>query len=175
MLDTRRLAAFSADRPQQRLSPGDQSDMNSRRRYLARELLADAGRRTSDDGPWTEPSLINLHSHIGLQGAPGRAPANFGQDQLLLPPSTLRTCPVMNEASSDAIKTMALATSYDRPRRSIGTVVTRAALFSGVCVKRVNIPVSIGPGATPFTRIPDLTVSSATDLVSPSTACLLPT
>ena len=70
----------------------------------------------------------------------------------------------MNEASSDAMKTIALATSSERPRRSIGTVVTRAALFSGVCVKRVNMPVSIGPGATPFTRIPDLTVSSATDL-----------
>src|ERR1700739_2570948 len=70
VLDTRRPGAFSADRPQQRLSPGDESDMNSCRRYLARELLADTGRRTSDDGPWTEPSLINLHSHIGLQGAP---------------------------------------------------------------------------------------------------------
>jgi hypothetical protein len=44
-----------------------------------------------------------------------------------------------------------------------------------VLVKRVNIPVSVGPGATPFTRIPDLAVSSATDLVMPSTACLLPT
>src|SRR5258707_13407565 len=29
VLDTRRLRAFSADRPQQRLSPADQSDMNS--------------------------------------------------------------------------------------------------------------------------------------------------
>ena len=41
--------------------------------------------------------------------------------------------------------------------------------------KRVNIPVSVGPGATAFTRIPDLAVSSATDLVIPSTACLAPT
>jgi hypothetical protein len=29
VLDTRRLRAFSADRPQQGLSPADQSDMNS--------------------------------------------------------------------------------------------------------------------------------------------------
>jgi len=79
----------------------------------------------------------------------------------------------MNEASSDAMKTIAFATSSERPRRSIGTVVASAALFSGVRVKRVNMPVSIGPGATLFTRIPDLTVSSATDLVIPSTACLL--
>ena len=81
----------------------------------------------------------------------------------------------MNEASSDAMKTIASATSSERPRRPIGTPVTRAALFSGVPVKRVNMPVSVGPGATPFTRIPDLAVSSATDLVMPSTACLLPT
>ncbi len=30
----------------------------------------------------------------------------------------------MNEAPSDAMKTIALATSAERPRRSIGTVVT---------------------------------------------------
>jgi cytochrome bd-type quinol oxidase subunit 1 len=53
----------------------------------------------------------------------------------------------MNEASSDAMKTIALASSSERPRRPIGTVVTRAALFSGVPVKRVNMPVSVGPGA----------------------------
>ena len=41
------------------------------------------------------------------------------------------------------MKTIALATSSERPRRSIGTVVTRVALFSGVRVKRVNMPVSI--------------------------------
>src|SRR5260370_21731504 len=65
----------------------------------------------------------------------------------------------MNEAWSDAMKTIALASSSERPRRPIGTPVTRAALFSGVPVKRVNMPVSVGPGATPFTRIPDLAIS----------------
>jgi hypothetical protein len=34
------------------------------------------------------------------------------------------------------------------------------------------MPVSVGPGATALTRIPDSAVSSATDLVMPSTACL---
>ena len=72
----------------------------------------------------------------------------------------------MNEASSDAMNTIALASSSVRPRRPIGTVVVSAALFSGVPVKRVNMPVSVGPGATPFTRIPDLAISSATDLVN---------
>src|SRR3981189_3567680 len=60
----------------------------------------------------------------------------------------------MNDASSDAMKTIALACSSGRPRRPIGTPLTRAALFSGVPVKRVNMPLSVGPGATPFTRIP---------------------
>src|SRR6185295_8690414 len=95
--------------------------------------------------------------------------------QWLLPPSTLRMWPLINEASSDAMKTIALASSSVRPRRPMGTVVTRAALLSGVPVKRVNMLVSVGPGATAFTRIPDLASSSATDLVMPSTACLLPT
>src|ERR1700688_1938738 len=52
----------------------------------------------------------------------------------------------MNEASSDAMKTIALASSSERPRRPIGTPVTRAALFSGVPVKRVSMPVSVGRG-----------------------------
>ena len=80
----------------------------------------------------------------------------------------------MYEAPSDAMKRIALASSSERPRRAIGTVVTRAALLSGVPVKRVNMPVSVGPGATALTRIPDFASSSAKDLVMPS-ACLLPT
>ena len=47
-------------------------------------------------------------------------------------------------------------------------------MFCGVPVKRVSMPVSVGPGATPFTRIPDGAISRATDRVMPSTACLLP-
>ena len=81
----------------------------------------------------------------------------------------------MNEASSDAIRTIAFATSSERPRRFIGTVAIKAVLFSGVRAKRVNMSVSIGPGATAFTRIPLVANSSATDLVIPSTACLAPT
>src|SRR5580704_16113349 len=78
--------------------------------------------------------------------------------------------PVMNEASSDARKTIASATSSGRPRRSIGTVAARAALFSGVLAKRVNKPVSVGPGATAFTRIPDLAVSHAIEGITKSVA-----
>jgi len=77
--------------------------------------------------------------------------------------------------SSDAMNTMPSATSSERPRRPSGTCVARAALFSAVPVKRVSMPVSMGPGATALTRIPDLAISSATDFVMPSTACLAPT
>ena len=51
------------------------------------------------------------------------------------------------------------------PTRPLGTPVSGAALFSRVPVKRVNM--LVGPDATPFTRVPDLTISSATDLVMP--------
>ena len=69
----------------------------------------------------------------------------------------------MNLASSDAMKTIPSATSSERPSRPNGTCAAKAALFSAVPVKRVNMPVSVGPGATAFTRIPDLAISSATD------------
>lgn len=51
----------------------------------------------------------------------------------------------------------------------------RRLVLDTVPVKRVSMPVSVGPGATALTRIPDLAISSATDLVMPSTACFAPT
>src|SRR6185369_2453875 len=90
-----------------------------------------------------------------------------------LPPSTEYDAPVMNDALSEARKTMACATSSGLPSRLSATVAVRPAFFSSVPVKRFNIPVSIGPGATMLTRTPDGAASSAADLVSPSTACLL--
>jgi len=53
------------------------------------------------------------------------------------------------------------------------TVAARPAFLSSVPVKRFSIPVSIGPQATMLTRTPEEAASSAADLVSPSTACLL--
>jgi hypothetical protein len=58
-------------------------------------------------------------------------------------------------------------TSSERPSRPSGTCAARAALFFDVPVKRVSMPVSVGPGATAFTRIPDLAISSATDSSCP--------
>ena len=90
-----------------------------------------------------------------------------------MPPSTSNTVPEMYEASGEEMKTMASASSVGVARRRNGTVATSAASTSLVPVKRSSIAVSVGPGATAFTRMPELPCSSATDLVSPSTANLL--
>jgi len=75
---------------------------------------------------------------------------------------------VINEASSDAMKTIALACSSESPRRAIGTCVTRAAL-SLRRVRKAGQHAGVYPDQVPprFTRMPDLTVSSATDFVMP--------
>src|SRR5579862_6432372 len=90
-----------------------------------------------------------------------------------LPPSTRYEAPVMNEALSDARNMMVWAMSSGLPTRLSGTVAAKLAFLSTVPVKRFSIPVSTGPGATTLTRTPDAAASSAADLVSPSTACLL--
>jgi hypothetical protein len=86
----------------------------------------------------------------------------------VLPPSTRYDAPVMNDALSDARNMMVWAISSGLPIRLSGTVAASPAFLSAVPVKRFNIPVSIGPGATKFTRTPDAAASSAADLVSPS-------
>src|SRR5580704_6755442 len=100
-------------------------------------------------------------------------PIRPGNHLAVLPPSTMYDAPVMNDALSDARNMMVWAISSGLPTRLSGTVAARPAFLSGVPVKRSSIPVSIGPGATMLTRTPDAAASSAADLVSPSTACLL--
>src|SRR5712692_3561133 len=74
------------------------------------------------------------------------------------------------------MNTMAFAISSGVPMRLVGMCVSRKfALFSFVCAKRLNIPVSVGPGPTMLTRTPVPASSMAADFVMPSTACLLPT
>src|SRR4029077_6898495 len=90
-----------------------------------------------------------------------------------LPPSMRYDAPVMNDALPDARNMMVWATSSGLPVLLSGTFAARLAFLSSVPVKRFSIPVSIGPGATMFTRTPDEAASSAADLVKPSTACLL--
>jgi hypothetical protein len=91
----------------------------------------------------------------------------------VLPPSTRYDAPVMKDALSNARNIMVWAISSGLPTRLSGTVAARPAFLSSVPVKRFNIPVSIGPGATMLTRTPEEASSSAADLVSPSSACLL--
>ena len=82
----------------------------------------------------------------------------------------------MKEAFSEATKTMVSAISSGRPSRFSGTPAAKAALRSSeLPAKRLSISVSMGPGATIFTRIPKGAPSNAADLVNPSTACLLAT
>ena len=91
------------------------------------------------------------------------------------PPSTFRMYPTIWDALSDAMRLMVSATSSLKQRRLNGTCTARAALLSGVPVKRVYMPVSVGPGAPTVTRIPELAIPSATDLLNPSKACVPPT
>src|SRR5271169_3832740 len=106
--------------------------------------------------------LTSLCLTVGSAGYP----ADF-------PPSTESTWPVIKAALSEARKTMASAISSGFPTRLSGTVETRPAFLSALPVKRLSISVSVGPGATALTRTPEPATSSAADLVSPSTACLL--
>src|SRR6478672_959254 len=79
----------------------------------------------------------------------------------------------MNDALSDARNTMVRAISWGLPARLRGTPAIKPAFLSALPVNRFSIPVSTGPGATALTRTPNAAPSSAADLVSPSTACLL--
>ena len=68
------------------------------------------------------------------------------------PPSTERTAPFTNAASSEARYRYAYATSFGSPRRRTGvrsTIVAR--IFSGIC-RTISVPMN--PGATAFTVIP---------------------
>ena len=91
----------------------------------------------------------------------------------VLPPSAAKVAPVLKDALSDARNTITWAISSGLPTRLSGTVETKPAFRSSVPVNRVNMPVSIGPGATTLTRTPNSAASSAAERVSPSTACLL--
>jgi hypothetical protein len=93
----------------------------------------------------------------------------------VIPPSTGIEAPVMYDAFAEATKAITCAISSGAATRLTGTMETSAALFSSMLVKRVSIPVSVVPGATTLTRTPVPATSSAADLVSPSTACLLAT
>src|SRR5262249_13725901 len=85
-------------------------------------------------------------------------------------------CPVTKEAASEQSQTTASAISSGLPARPIGWAAAMAASTLGCWrVIRLIIGVSIAPGQTTFTRMPDLAYSKAAVLVSPTTPCLLAT
>ena len=92
----------------------------------------------------------------------------YGMDQRVKPPSTQSTCPVMNGESQKNIT--ASATSSAVPMRPAG-VSSMSALISAL-LRREFILVSISPGATQFTVIPEGPSSFANALVMPDRADL---
>ena len=85
-----------------------------------------------------------------------------------LPPSTDSTCPVMNEASSEARNSTADAISSGVPARNSGVSSQIPAIT--VSSKQRVMSVSTKPGATQLTRMPLGATSFASDLVYPITA-----
>src|SRR5260370_722679 len=81
--------------------------------------------------------------------------------EAVLPPLTLMTWPVMNDALREATNTMASAISAGVPRRLRGTPATSPAFLSAVPGDRSRIPGSPGAGATPLTRMPNAAPSRA--------------
>jgi len=103
--------------------------------------------------------------------------ARAGGDHLATqPPSTGSATPVRNDAAAELSQTTAAAISSGRPRRPIGSAASNSCLVSGRwATVRWIIGVSIAPGQTALTRIPQLAYSSAAALVRPTTPCLAAT
>src|SRR6266567_3294855 len=82
-----------------------------------------------------------------------------------IPPSTLISTPVMYDASCDAKNATAPATSSGCPNRFIGTLATTSftnsstASFGSPVLPKIGV--TIGPGATVFTRMPRPASSAA--------------
>src|SRR6266852_4240637 len=79
----------------------------------------------------------------------------------------------MNPAVLEHIQTTASATSRGWPNRPIGLSPITHSWTSGFPNKRAAIGVSMTAGQTALTLIPFFATSSAADLVSPSTPCLV--
>src|SRR5258708_28313508 len=92
---------------------------------------------------------------IGRPGAAVSPGLVMGQNyEAVLPPLTLMTWPVMNDALREATNTMASAISVGVPTRLRGTPATSPAFLSAVPVHRVSKSGFNGPGAIAFARIP---------------------
>src|SRR5215813_8887061 len=84
------------------------------------------------------------------------------------PPSTANTAPVTYEASSEARKAAAAASSSGLARRPIGIAAPNLRISSSV-ITDPSIGVAVGPGAIAFTLIPSAAWSIASAFVSIAT------
>src|SRR5271156_3493245 len=76
----------------------------------------------SSFGPTVSPLLLpSWFSALIVTGRGANLRARNLDQLTLWPPSTLRIWPVINEAASDAMKTIASACSSEMPRRAMGT------------------------------------------------------
>lgn len=82
-----------------------------------------------------------------------RAMSRVSSDQLLNPPLVARAVPVIHRAAFLARKQMTSAISSGCPGRPSGVAASIAVRMSSAAAPR-NISVSVGPGATAFTRMP---------------------
>src|SRR5581483_204375 len=108
------------------------------------------------DRSWVVRVVVDAHSDTPFR--PGMwwvLAARAAADHCMVsPPSTEMLCPVMKEASSEARKATACASSSGSPIRPSGVIATvPASLSSG---ERRSIGVSIAPGETQLTRTPSL-------------------
>src|SRR6266478_6569566 len=188
----KRMTDHARRNQQARMAPEDERP--SHRRLLpVRHVTANGRRRHLDHHcrPFELCKVSGIRTSIGevcqvnrFRTQPCDAPARCvaisrlgdGPDyEAVLPPLTLMTWPVMNDALREATNTMASAISAGVPTRLRGTPATSPAFRSAIPVKRFSISVSTGPGATALTSTTAPAPSSAAAFVRPSTACLLAT
>src|SRR6218665_521444 len=139
--------------------------------------------RTGTGGPtpwrrWCAARPVGLHGKTSLKyrhyrRAPQLLEIAFSvnrQGQMLVPPSTAMSAPVMNAVSEEARKATMLAISTVLPNLPIEV---RERMKSALGPSAGFMSVSIGPGAIWLTVIPRPARSRASPLVSPVMAALV--
>ena len=127
-------------------------------------------------------AIVNTASFVAKMGAATAqiaytaskgAVLSMTRELAVIPPSTTSSAPVMNEASSDARNSAALAISAASPKRPIGTCTRRRCRFSSVSRNFISSSVRSGPGHRALTRMPSRAWMTASSRLKASTAPLL--
>src|SRR5690606_12045727 len=123
---------------------------------LLHELVVEGhGQRAVELDVIQGPPAFQRHPpHVPLPGAPRRM-FRSAHPETLQPPSTGRTTPVTNLASSEARYRAAAATSSGAPKPPVrGCLVRISSTISGVDWARRLMGVRMSPGASALTRMP---------------------